>query len=135
MNCTVNGQPVALQDVPAWAQAVVAGLGGQTGIAVAVVSTFASVGFVSFCVVLPYLLRICRGQDIISECLIGKSVVTISVDATGNGLHAAKKLVLDVNHRSVGVVDTGEADSPPHADAGTTSTDPAASASASGSAK
>lgn len=128
MNCSVNGTDLSLQDVPAWAHAVISSLGGQTGIAVALVSTFASLGFVSFCVVLPYLLRICRGQDIVTECLIGKSVLTISVDATGNGLHAAKKLVVDVNHRHVGVVDTGDSDSPPHtaggaagADAGGTS--------------
>lgn len=133
MNCTLDAAAAALHDVPPWAQAVIAGLGGQTGIAVALVTTFASMGFVSFCVVVPYLLRICRGQDIVSECLIGKSVVTLSVDATGNGLHAAKKLVVDVNHRRVGVVDTGDADSPPHgAPASAGSSD---AASTSGSAK
>jgi hypothetical protein len=127
MNCTIGGVP--LEGVPAWVSTAVAGLGGQTGVVVALVSTFASVGFVSFCVILPYLFRICRGQDIVSECLIGKSVVTLSIDATGNGLHAAKKLVVDLNHRHVGVVETGGTDSPPrhgtdhHAESGDSRSD------------
>lgn len=117
MNCSVDGVALSLHDAPEWVRLVISGLGGQSGVAVALISTFASLGFVSFCVIIPYLLRICRGQDIVSECLIGKSVVTLSVDATGNGLHAAKKLVVDINRRHVGVVDTGSADSPPHGSA------------------
>jgi hypothetical protein len=39
-------------------------------------------------------------------------------DSTGNGLHAAKKLVVDMNHRRVQVQDTGDSDSPPHSQGG-----------------
>lgn len=81
--------------------------------ATALVATFASFGLASLCVCFPYCLRLCRGQDIITECMVGKSVVTISIDATGNGLHAAKKLVVDMNTRKVHVDETGQSDSPP----------------------
>lgn len=77
-------------------------------------SGFASVGVLSFLAVLPYLFRACRGQDLIFQCLLGKAVLTVAYDATGNGVHASQKLVVDMNHGGkVKMEATGLSDSPP----------------------
>jgi hypothetical protein len=81
---------------------------------IGLLSSFAGLGVVSCLAILPYLFRVCRGQDVVTQCLIGKSILTISYDVTGNGIHAAKKLVVDLNHGGkMKVEDTGQSDSPP----------------------
>lgn len=100
---------------PDWLVSVGSAAGVTTGTLVALLSAFASVGFVSLLAVLPYLARLCGGRDIITECLVGRSVVTFSIDATGNGLHAAKKLVLDANTGKLQLRESGLEDSPPPA--------------------
>lgn len=111
MDCNCTAAAVA---VPNWVEAAGSTLGLTPASIIALVSSFAGVGALSLLAVLPYCFRLCRGQDVITECLIGKSVVTFSIDATGNGLHAARKLVVDVNHRKMALADTGLAESPDH---------------------
>ena len=82
-------------------------------IAASLLAVLCSFGAVSLCVILPYCTRLARGQDIITKCLIGRSVLTVSLDVTGNGLHASKALIVDVNSRKVRVESTGNPDSPP----------------------
>jgi hypothetical protein len=97
---------------PTWLEVVSSEWGvGATG-ALALLSTFASLGLLSLLTVASYCFRCVRGHDVITECRIGRAVVTLSVDSTGNGLHAARKLVFDANARQVGLQATGEADSP-----------------------
>lgn len=100
-------------------ESVASSLNLSPGSLIGLLSSFAGVGALSFLAVLPYLMRACRGQDIVTQCLIGKSVFTVSYDATGNGVHAAKKLVLDLNAGcKMAVADNpGQSDSP---SAGTT---------------
>lgn len=75
-------------------------------------SGFASVGFLGLLAVLPYLFRICKGQDVMVQCLIRKSVLTFSYDATGNGLHTSQKMVFDMNRGGAMKMEpTGLADS------------------------
>lgn len=100
--------------VPDWISSASAALGMQPSGIIALVSSFAGVGAVSLLAILPYFYRLCRGHDVITECYIGRSIVTLSIDATGNGLHAARKLVVDINRRRMGLQDTGQSDSPPH---------------------
>lgn len=96
----------------AWADLFQAALGGSSVTSGLVVGSFASIGFVAFCVVIPYCYRLARGHDVITECRVGKARVTLTIDATGNGVHAAKKLVFDVAKRQVSTEDTGLAESP-----------------------
>jgi len=104
---------------PTWLEVVSSEWGMGTTGALALLSTFASLGLLSLVTVVSYCFRCVRGHDVITECRIGRAVVTLSVDSTGNGLHAARKLVFDANARQVGLQATGEADSPdpPPADA------------------
>lgn len=54
---------------------------------------------------LVYLLRICAGKDVVSECIVGRSRVQIAVDADGNGvIETDNKLVVDVAARTAKVV-------------------------------
>lgn len=78
----------------------------------ALTASFASFGVLSFCAVIPYCFRLCRGHDVITRCIIGKSVLTLSIDSTGNGLHAAQMLVVDTSKRTVKMESTGMSDSP-----------------------
>ena len=95
-------------------QSAAAALNLSPGSLIGLLSSFAGVGALSFVAVLPYLFRACAGHDIVTRCLIGKSVLTISYDATGNGVHAARMLTVDMNAGGkMKVEDTGEADSPP----------------------
>lgn len=104
---------------PEWIATAATVVGVSPAGIIGLMSAFASMGLFSLLCALPYLFRLCRGQDVITECRIGKSVVTLSVDSTGNGLHAARKLVIDVNTRKVNVVPSGMSDSPDTTEAGT----------------
>lgn len=95
-----------------WLQTVGQELGIPSGGIIALLTTFASLGFFGFCALAPYCFRLCRGHDVITECRVGRSVVTLSIDSTGNGLHAERKLVFDMNARKVALHPTGGADSP-----------------------
>lgn len=104
-NCTHN--------VPHWVDVTAGALGVGPGGVIGILSALASVGVLGCLTVLPYCFRLCRGHDVITECKIGRSVLTFSIDATGNGLHAAQKLVVDGNTRKVVLLSTGMEDSPP----------------------
>ena len=95
-----------------WLQAVGEDIGVPQGGVIAILTTFASIGLLSFLAIAPYCFRLCRGHDVVTECRLGQSVVTLSIDSTGNGLHAAQKLVFDMNARNVALHPTGGAGSP-----------------------
>lgn len=95
-----------------WADVLSSTLGLSPTAFAALLSTFASLGLLSCLAVLPYCFRLCRGHDVVTECRIGRSIVTLSIDATGNGLHAAQKLVVDVAGRRARMEPTGGQDSP-----------------------
>lgn len=106
----VNATSAAPSVVVDWFSAVFASANAPA--AIALVSLLSSLGLASLCAILPCCLRLIRGQDLIAECKIGRSVLSVTLDVTGNGLHASKKLVVDVNNRKAHMVDTGDADSP-----------------------
>lgn len=55
--------------------------------------------------VLIYLMRMCAGKDIVSDCIVGKSKVHIEVDTNGDGqIVADQKLVLDLNAKTAKVM-------------------------------
>lgn len=66
-------------------------------------------GLGASCSVVMYARRLCTGRDFVSDCIIGKSVVHLSVDTNGDGkIVASEKLVVDLNARKVAVQATGQ---------------------------
>lgn len=83
---------------------------GLTAIIAYVSLAFVAIG--ACATVVKYASRLCRGQDFVSDCIVGGRTIHVAVDGNGDGkIVASEKLVIDTNTRKVTVVSTGQ-DSP-----------------------